>query len=205
MAVMHLPAPQPPGWSDVPPEPRVIKDLLDLRNRVDTGRRRAEIIEGRLIVSPMPVFWHELACVWLDDQFRDASREKGWFIDRAGEIQLPPTSDLIEPDVMILRDAHEVPTLESTRPLNYVLLVAEVVSRSSIREDREVKPRACALAGIPFYVLVDRFTTPMTVSLFGSPGASGYATVSTVQAGEKLHVPAPFDVTLDTASLPVPS
>jgi Uma2 family endonuclease len=202
MAIMHVPAPESPDWSEVPPEPRVIKDLLDLRNRVDTGRRRAEIIEGRLIVSPMPVFWHELACVWLDDQFRDTSREKGWFIDRAGEIQLPPTSDLIEPDVMILRDADEVPTLESTRPLDYVLLVAEVVSRSSIREDREVKPRACALAGIPFYVLVDRFTSPMTVSVFGVPGPNGYATVATVQAGEKLHVPDPFDVTLDTATLP---
>ncbi|HUN36685.1 MAG TPA: hypothetical protein VMU95_32215, partial [Trebonia sp.] len=46
MAVMHVPGRQPTNWSDVPPE-SPIKDLLDLRNRLDTGHRRAEIIEGR--------------------------------------------------------------------------------------------------------------------------------------------------------------
>jgi Uma2 family endonuclease len=204
MAVMHVPAAQPPDWSDVPPESLVIKDLLDLRNRIDTGRKRAEIIEGRLVVSPMPVIWHERACDWLHNQVRDVSRERGWFVDRAGEIQLPPTSDLIVPDLMVLSDADDLPDLESLRPLDHVLLVAEVISRSSIREDREVKPRACGLAGVPFYVLVDRFTEPMTVSLFSAPGRNGYATVSTVQVGGKLQVPAPFDVTLDTASLPLP-
>jgi Uma2 family endonuclease len=204
MAIMQVPAAQPPGWPEVPPESPVIKDLLDLRNRIDTGRKHAEIIEGRLVVSPMPVIWHERACDWLHSQVRDISREKGWFVDRAGEIQLPPTSDLIVPDLMVLSDADDLPDLESLRPLVHVLLVAEVVSRSSVREDREVKPRACALAGVPLYVLVDRFASPMTVSLFSTPGRNGYATVSTVQAGEKLTVPAPFEVTLDTATLPLP-
>jgi Uma2 family endonuclease len=202
MAVMHVPA--TPDWSDVPPESPVIKDLLDLRNRIDTGHRKAEIIEGRLVVSPVSVVWHQRACIWLDDHFREVSRAKGWFIDRHSEIQLPPTNDLIEPDVLILRDLDEVPDLESLRPLDHVLLVAEVISRSSIREDREVKPRACALAGIPLYVLVDRFTTPLTVSLLSEPGPNGYATASTVQLGGKLNIPVPFDVTLDTSTLPVP-
>jgi Uma2 family endonuclease len=184
--------------------PRAIKDMLDLRNQLDTGKRNAEIIEGRLVVSPKPVFWHELVCIWLDDQFRLAAREKGWCVDRAGEIFLRPTSDLIEPDVMVLSDAESVPLLESQRPLDHVLLVAEVVSHSSIREDREVKPHACALARIPFYLLVDRFTNPITMSLFSTPGANGYATTSTVQVGEKLPVPAPFDITLDTSGLPQP-
>ena len=135
---------------------------------------------------------------------RDVADERGWFIDRRGEIQLPPTQDLIEPDVMILRDADSLPDFEHERPLDHVLLVAEVISPSSIREDREVKPRACAMAGIPLYVLVDRFTSPMTVSLFSKPSTTGYATVSTVTAGGKLDIPAPFDITLDTATLPQP-
>jgi Uma2 family endonuclease len=204
MSVMRVPSGPPPGRSGVPPESLALRDLLDLRSRVDTGKRRAEIIEGRLVVSPKPVFWHELVCIWLDDQFRDTCRVKGWVNDRAGEIQLPPTNDLIEPDLMVLRDAREVPKLDSVRPLSHVLLVAEVISRSSIREDREVKPRACALAGVPVYLLVDRFTSPVSVSLFSGLEPSGYATVTTVPAGEKLHVPAPFDLTLDTAGLPQP-
>jgi DNA-binding transcriptional ArsR family regulator len=84
-----------------------------------------------------------------------------------------------------------------------VILVAEVISRSSIREDREVKPRACALAGIPLYVVVDQFTSPVTVSLFSVPGPDGYSAINSVPVGQKLHIPDPFDVPLDTGSLPL--
>jgi Uma2 family endonuclease len=204
MAVMHVPQGQPASWPYHPQEPRAIEGLRDLRERVKSGKQHAEIIEGRLIVSPVPVLWHEQACNWLFRGLMDVCDEKGWFIDRAPEIELPPTEDLIEPDLMVLRDAASLPNLESTRPLDYVLLVAEVISRSSIRDDREVKPRSCGLAGVPFYLLVDRFTSPMTVSLFSEPGEIGYARLETVNVGEKLRLPAPFDVTLDTASLPSP-
>ena len=193
-----------PAWEEVPQDPDPVQDLLDLRDRIDTGHRRDEIIEGRLVVSPMPVFWHEKVCRWLVRSFLEACTVNDWFPDTAGEIELPPTGDLIEPDLMILRDASTIPDLESLRPLDRVLLAAEVISASSVRTDREVKPRACALAGIPLYLLVDRFTKPVTIWLHSEPGANGYAKVKTVTAGEKLRVPAPVDLTLDTSSLPVP-
>lgn len=85
-----------------------------------------------------------------------------------------------------------------------MLLAAEVISASSIRRDREVKPGACALTGIPLYLLVDRFTKPVTIALHSEPGEDGYAKVATVTAGEKLRLPAPFDLTLDTSALPLP-
>jgi Uma2 family endonuclease len=205
MAVMHIPPAESPDWAEVPQEPpQVIKDLLDLRNRIDAGKRNSEIIEGRLVVRPKPVLWHERVCRWLDEQVRDVARAKGWFVDSAGEITLPPTDDLIEPDLMVLADADDLPDLESQRPLDHVLLVAEVISRSSIRTDREVKPHACALAGVPFYLLVDRFAKPVTVSLFSIPGPGGYTEVHAVPVGGKLSIPEPFDITLDTTTLPVP-
>jgi Uma2 family endonuclease len=105
---------------------------------------------------------------------------------------------------MILRDAGTLPDLESRRPLDRVLLTAEVISASGVRVDREVKPRACALAGIPLYLLVDRFTRPVTISLHSKPGANGYAKLSTVTAGEKIRLPAPFGLILDTSTLPLP-
>jgi hypothetical protein len=37
------------------------------------------------------------------------------------------------------------------------------------------------------------------------PGKDGYAKVTTVTAGEKLQLPAPFDFTLDTSTLPLPN
>jgi Uma2 family endonuclease len=204
MAVMHVPSDQVAGWPNHPQEQTDIEGMRDLRERVKTGKWHAEIIEGRLIVSPVPVFWHERVCNWLFRGLMDACDEKGWFIDRVSEIDLPPTDDLIEPDLMVLRDPEGQPDLKPTRQLDHVVLVAEVVSRSSIRDDREVKPRACALAGVPFYLLIDRFTVPMTISLFSEPGAEGYARLETVSVGGKLRLPEPFGVTLDTASLPSP-
>jgi Uma2 family endonuclease len=205
MGVMAARRKRKPAWEEVPPEPVPVQGLRDLRDRIDTGRhRRAEIIDGELIVSPVPVFWHERACRWLVRSVDEVRDGNDWFPDTAGEIDLPPTGDLIEPDLMILRDASTVPDLESLRPLDRVLLAAEVISASSIRRDREVKPRACALAGIPLYLLVDRFTKPVTISLHSEPGANGYAKVNTVTAGEKLRIPTPFDLTLDTSSLPLP-
>jgi Uma2 family endonuclease len=205
MAIMEVPRPRPIGQHDLPQESGgTIKNLRELRERIDVGRHRAEIIEGRLVVSAMPVLWHEKACIWLDDQLRDFCREKGWLVDRASEIDLPPTSDLIEPDLLVLRDADDLPNLVSTRPLDHVILVAEVVSASSIKTDREIKPRACALAGVPFYLLVDRFTDPLSVTLHSEPGDQGYATITTVGVGEKLHIPYPFDITLEASALPLP-
>jgi Uma2 family endonuclease len=205
MGVMAAERKRNPRWEEVPPEPIPFEDVLDMRNRIDTGKRRAEIIGGVLIVSPMPVFWHEKACHWLLLGFLEACTANDWFPDTKGEIKLPPTRDLIAPDLMILRDASTVPNFESERPLDRVLLAAEVISSSSIQRDREVKPRACALAGIPLYLLVDRFTKPLTISLHSEPGTDGYAKVTTVIAGEKLQLPAPFDLTLDTSSLPLPA
>ena len=60
------------------------------------------------------------------------------------------------------------------------------------------------LAGVSLYLLVDRFASPVTVSLFSMPGPDGYTAVSAVPVGEKLPIPAPFDVTLDTSGLPQP-
>jgi Uma2 family endonuclease len=172
MGVMAARRKRKRAWEEVPREPVPVQGLLDLRNQLDTGHRRAEIIEGQLVVSPMPVIWHERVCRWLEHSFDGACEAGDWFPDRAGEILLAPTGDLICPDFMILRDASTLPDLESLRPLDRVLLAAEVISASSVRVDREVKPRACALAGIPLYLLVDRFTKPVTISVHSEPGAN---------------------------------
>lgn len=195
------------AWEELPADqdPDPVEDLLGLHEQLRTGHRRAEVVEGQLVVSPLPVIWHERVCRWLERSFDEACDAHDWFPDRAGEIYLPKTRDLIEPDFMVLRDGSTLPDLESRRPLDRVLLAAEVISSSSIRHDREVKPRICARAGIPLYLLVDRFTDPVTISLCSEPGPDGYAKVETVTAGAKLQVPEPFGLALDTSSLPLPT
>ena len=78
----------------------------------------------------------------------------------------------------------------------YAILVSEVVSPASKRTDRELKRRSYAKAGIPFYLLVDRFVQPMTITLFSEPVKGDYAKSDVVPAGPgggKLYVPDPAD------------
>jgi Uma2 family endonuclease len=82
-----------------------------------------------------------------------------------------------------------------------VLLVAEVVSPHSRREDREVKPQAYARGGILLYLLIDKLADPPGVTLFSRPGADGYARRQTATAGQPLRLPRPFGIALDTARL----
>jgi Uma2 family endonuclease len=181
-----------------------IGELLALRDSLDFGKCKDEILEGRLIVSPLPVLWHERACQWLFRELLQVSDEKGWFLSRGAEIELPQTRDRIQPDLAVLTDVDQLPMLENVMPVSHVLLVAEVISPSGIREDREVKPRACAAACIPFYLLVDRLTNPASITLHASPGKDGYAETHSVPAGAKLAFPEPFALTLDTSTLPLP-
>lgn len=53
MAAMDAPALPPPSWPAVPPEPQ-FQQLLELRDRVAAPKNwQAEIIEGRLVTSPV--------------------------------------------------------------------------------------------------------------------------------------------------------
>jgi Uma2 family endonuclease len=84
-----------------------------------------------------------------------------------------------------------------------VLLVAEVTSKGNALRDRISKPRTCALSGVPLYLLVDPVEEPMSVTLFSEPSDDGYRTLDRVTAGEKLWLPEPFAMALDTGPLRV--
>jgi hypothetical protein len=116
-------------------------------------------------------------------------------------VDIPLTEEQFEPDFTILRSP-DVAWLGSVISPEEVLLVSEVVSTFSVRDDREVKPRSCALAAIPFYLLIDRLSAPPTLTLFSEPGEEKYERTTTVAVGETLELPAPFGFALDTGTLP---
>ena len=79
MAVMATRRKTRPVWEELRPEPDPVHGLLGLRNEIDTGHHRAEIIEGQLVVSPIPVFWHEKVCRWLERSFDGVCVANDWF------------------------------------------------------------------------------------------------------------------------------
>jgi Uma2 family endonuclease len=94
---------------------------------------------------------------------------------------------------------------QSGLPIGHVRLAAEVVSKESKRADRELKPLSCARAGIPVYLCVDRFVSPVTVTVLSEPGPDGYHKQESGPAGPgagKPFIPEPFGTVLDLTTLP---
>lgn len=188
-----------------PVDPGAVDDLLRFREQFGSdSHHRDEILDGELVVSPVPSRWHERACQRLFLGLIDFCEARGWDAMLRAEVELPPNRDRVQPDLTVFRDADRLPDMDNLMPLDNVVLMAEVVSESSINRDREIKPRLCARAGVPLYLLIDRFTEPLTMTIFSKPGEDGYAASDAVAFGEKLRLPAPFQFALDTSDIPVP-
>jgi Uma2 family endonuclease len=199
-------APAGDQYRSTPEEEEDLRRLEDLFWTLDFGPgHRVELLDGRIEVSPKPARWHERVVMWLIRRFDPVCEENGWDPTPGADLPLPPNGDIIEPDYIIARDPDAIPDERSVVPHDQALLVAEICSPSSIRQDREIKPMKCAKAGIPFYLLVDRFTRPTTITLMSEPSEQGYRRTETVHAGPnggKLAVPAPFGITIDASTLP---
>lgn len=205
MSLMHVPRKRHVRHLHPPVDPGAIDDLLRFRERFGTdSHHRDEILNGELVVSPLPSRWHERVCQRLFLSLNEYCEAQGWDAMLRAEVELIPHRDHIQPDLTIFRDADSLPDMDNVMPLDHVLLVAEVVSEPSIKRDREIKPVLCAEAGIPLYLLIDRFTEPLTVTILSKPGNGGYSKSDTIIFGEKLRLPAPVQFTLDTAHIPVP-
>jgi Uma2 family endonuclease len=187
-------------------EEDALRALEDLFWTLDVGDKyQVELLEGRIEVSARPARWHERVVMWLIRGFDPVCEANGWDPTPSADVPLSPTGDIIEPDYIIARDPSALSDEKSLVPADQVLLVAEVCSPSSLRQDRAVKPTRCASAGIPLYLLIDRFTQPMTITLMSEPWKSGYSRIETVQAGPnggKLRIPEPFGITIDASTMP---
>lgn len=180
-------------------------ELEELFWTLDIPGHRVELLEGRIVVSPLAVTWHQVVATWLIRQFVTVCDANGWDQTPGSDLALPPTREIIEPDHVIIKDLDACSDDESEVPLDQILLVSEIISPSSKRADREVKPLSCAKAGIPIYLLVDRFTQPMSITLLSEPGDEGYGKTESVVAGPgggALLVPEPFGITIDAATVP---
>jgi Uma2 family endonuclease len=161
---------------------------------------RVELIDGELVVSPTGSVWHSEAVYSLVVALVGVAERRGWIIHTFLTAHIPPTRERLIPNLMIApKGAPPFGECELLAP--GVLLAAEIVSPSSRRRDREVKPRAYAQGGVPLYLVIGRFANPAGVTLFSQPGEHGYGRRRTASAGQPLRLPKPFGIALDTARL----
>lgn len=103
---------------------------------------------------------------------------------------------MVPDDVVLAKTGELVPAATAK-------LIVEVTSKSNATNDRIAKAAGYARAGVPLYLLVDRWAPAgPAVTLYGEPTGDVYRVLHTVKFGDELELPAPFGLTLDTGISP---
>ncbi|CAM5239267.1 Uma2 family endonuclease OS=Streptomyces alboniger OX=132473 GN=CP975_21930 PE=4 SV=1 [Streptomyces alboniger] len=161
---------------------------------------KVEIIEGVVTVSPPPSEEHNDTAELLQLSLYPAVPE-GCGIYQTLGLAVPETAGLFQPDLCVVP---RVALRRGTRVhAGEAELVVEVTSRSNANHDRIKKVHGYAQAGVPLYLLLDPWHSGRpTATLYGAPQDGTYRVLASVEYGEKLTLPEPFDLEIDTGVFP---
>ncbi|WP_141204684.1 Uma2 family endonuclease [Streptomyces griseorubiginosus] len=161
---------------------------------------RAELIEGKIVVTPPPDGDHEDYVGLIVNQVVRRSQTDMQFSGNKG---LKLRSGGGCPKNYVIPDGTFAPAerrlfrgADSWMPCDGVAMVLEVTSTKP-EADREAKRRCYARGGIPLYLLVDREAS--SVTLFSVPEGDDYREHCTRSFGKSIALPAPFAFDLETA------
>lgn len=165
---------------------------------------RVEIVEGIVTVTPTASVPHHLIAGEPHRALHRATPDE-WGIYQRLSIAVPSRWGMYLPDLLVL---------SKQRPLSggYYVPAAhaesavEITSGPKAVHERVVKRDAYVTAGIPLYLLVDRFAPGgPTVTLFSEPRDGTYRVLAQTAFGDAVELPAPFELTVSTSDWPVPS
>ncbi|MFF4015271.1 Uma2 family endonuclease [Streptomyces sp. NPDC001843] len=182
--------------------PDSFEELLDILDELNLRDGfKAEIYRGNILVSPWSKGYYHRVMEQVCEQLRphlpsDHSLTTGPFL-----FVFPGDECAYAPDIHV---AHKrVFETDSNRLDGEGLsFVAELTSPSTRNDDLTDKVTVYGRAGVPVYLLLDMQEEQATV--FWTPSAKGYVSHCTKPFGEKLHIPEPFDCTLDTTGFEAP-
>lgn len=189
----------PGPWQPDPVRQRLadytLEDLLNL----PPDAPRVELVDGVIHVVPSPTEGHQditfLICAWLRAQ-APAHYKAAMAVGVAVTAR-----DTREPDVLLRHAGGETDRHFFTP--EQVVLAVEVVSPSTRRTDRLIKPVEYAAAGIPYYWRVEQ--DPVHVyayQLSTQPGLSGRREYELVaESGKLLELAQPFPLALPIADI----
>ncbi|MBY8883950.1 Uma2 family endonuclease [Streptomyces sp. PTM05] len=163
---------------------------------------KVEIIDGSITVTPSPANQHSsIVFKLLRMLVKAIPDELGVYTTL--DVAVPAYGNLYVPDLVVIPEDVVDHTPGHYVAADQVLLAIEVTSPSNARRDRITKLAGYATGGVPLYLLVDRWAPggPL-VTLFGEPEEHTYKTLQTAKFGDQVHLPAPFDLTIDTGAFP---
>jgi Uma2 family endonuclease len=164
--------------------------------------RRAELVDGVLVVTPTPTPAHQDAVFELKAQLKGSYAKSGLALVHEVDVVLAESF----PPLVRQPDLVAVPfEVRRARPRRFaaadVLLAVEIVSPGSKRTDRIAKVVDYAEAGIPHYWIVD-IDDPISLEAFTLVG-DAYEKVAEFTAPELAQLADPAPVTIDLAELAI--
>ncbi|MGS2588883.1 Uma2 family endonuclease [Streptomyces hebeiensis] len=168
---------------------------------VESETVRLEFIDGRIGVKKVPDGDHGEIILWLLGQCMQS--RPGLVLNPLQGLKIEKyRSGRARPDGSLVPMGHFAGQGEWADP-DGVLMTVEVTSRDSDthKRDRVEKPAAYADAGIPVYLLIDREAGTVTVHSNPDPAAGDYSDLHRVVFGERLVIPDPVGIELDTEIL----
>jgi Uma2 family endonuclease len=160
---------------------------------------RAEIVGEQIIMAPPPGNGHNLIAGLVNRALIRVLPD-GWDLYQTLGISIPMRLKLFVPDLAVVpRSVVRSGRDNEPIPAEHARLVVEVTSRGNADTDRKTKRWGYAHGGVPQYLLIDRFDQDgPSVTLFTEPDDGHYRCRQQVPFGQKIHLPEPFDVDLDT-------
>ncbi|MEV0719152.1 Uma2 family endonuclease [Asanoa sp. NPDC050611] len=156
---------------------------------------RIELIDGSLLVSPAPTVRHQHLSFLLTQALSGAARREGLAVYQAVNVRLK-TDRIVIPDLVV----SEVAITESVVEATDVKMICEIVSPSNAVADRVTKMRLYAVAGIPWYLLVEKDESGFVLQLLHLQG-DHYAAVAKASGDDVLHLDEPLVADLEVGEL----
>lgn len=189
-----------PALSGAPAAPHAHRPPATVREFYDwlpaMPHLKVEIINGRVIVSPRSNPEQAWCVTLLIEALLSVARRNGWRVWPELDTCIAGTREPLAPDLAM--GPKDAPRWGEREILSDgLILVAEVVSPASRREDHEDKPLIYARGGVRLMLVVD--PEDATITLHSRPSPDGYRTTTTVKMGDDLHIPDPVGIVLDTS------
>ena len=160
-----------------------------------------EFVDGRIGVKKVTDGDHDTIVSWLTKRWIQTRPDLDVYHGRGLRVAAY-RQGRAKPDAVLAPEAHFAAHGEWADPEG-ALMVVEVTSYDSDtdRRDRYEKPAAYGQAEIPVYLLIDRDSCTLTVHSSPDRKIGGYRTVRTAKFGEKVLLPEPIGIELDTEIL----
>jgi Uma2 family endonuclease len=157
---------------------------------------RHELVEGKLVTSPVPPPPHQTAGHRLIRILEAAAPVE---FEGSQETNIRIGADMFIPDVMVARsESLCAPGSLYVDPKD-VILVAETLSPGNSKFERAWKPQRYAEGGIPFYMEIELATMPR-ITVYELRGAENVR-IADARAGETLKLSEPFELSFDPGDL----